>query len=258
MMIRSILTIALGLVITSSALAEWGSLKGRLVFDGDAGSPKELNVNKDTEYCSQHKPVDESLTVGDGGGLANAFVYLYVKRGKSVEVHPDMEKVGDEPVVLDNKGCRFEPHAVLLRTGQTLEVSNSDEIAHNTNTGALIANAGFNETIPKNAPLVKSFESRESFPSEVVCNIHPWMKAYLLIRDNPYMAVTDKDGNFEIKNLPAGKHEFVFWHGPNGVIKSLKVGKTKTSRKGRAKLEIESGETLDLGEVKVTGKQLGM
>lgn len=251
------LVLACGTAATGLA-ADWGSLKGRLVFDGDAGEPKALSINKDTEFCNQHKPTDESLVVGDDGGLQNVFIYLYVKRGKSVDIHPDMETPSEELAVLDNNGCRFEPHALVLRTGQQLKVMNSDTISHNTNTGALIANAGFNETVPKSSPLMKVFEKRESFPSEVVCNIHPWMKSYLLIRDNPYMAVTDEKGNFEIKNLPAGKHEFVFWHGPNGVLKSLKLGKTKTSKKGRAKLTIAADETLDLGEIKVAGKTLGI
>ncbi|MEM8945615.1 MAG: hypothetical protein AAGD11_10570 [Planctomycetota bacterium] len=257
---KSLWMVALLMLAASSPVvaADWGSLKGRLVFDGDAGTPEAINVNKDVEFCSKHKPVDERLTVGDDGGLSNVFVYLYVKKGKSVPVHPDMESPSEEAAVLDNNGCRFEPHAMTVRVGQEMQIKNSDTIAHNTNAGALLSNPSFNNTVPQNEPLSKVFEKTESYPSEFACNIHPWMKSYVLIRNNPYMAVTDSAGNFEIKNLPAGKHEFIFWHGPNGNIKSLKVGGTKTSRKGRAKLQIPAGDTLDLGEVKVSGKALGM
>ena len=47
---------------------------------------------------------------------------------------------------------------------------------------------------------------------KVGCNIHPWMGAYIVARKDPYAAVSDKDGKFEIKDLPAGKElEFRLW-----------------------------------------------
>ncbi|MGI9428997.1 MAG: methylamine utilization protein [Bythopirellula sp.] len=253
-----ITTMLIALAMTQAAhAADWGNLKGRLVFAGDAGTPAKINVNKDAEFCSQFKLVDEVLSVGEKGGLQNAFVYLYVKRGKSVDVHPDMEAPSDKAAVLDNKGCRFEPHAMIIRTGQTLEVRNSDEgVGHNTNA-SFIKNPAFNQLIAAGSPITKVFEKNESIPAGVACNVHPWMKAYILIRDNPYMAVTRKDGSFEIKNIPAGKHEFIFWHELKGNLAGIDAGGEKTSRKGRAKLTIPAGETLDLGDIKVSAKALG-
>jgi plastocyanin len=244
---------------TVSIAAEWGSLKGRLVFDGAAVTPGKVNVNKDVEFCGKHELVDESVTLGDGGGLSNAFVYLYVKKGKSVDVHPDLTEPSADKAVLDNKGCRFEPHAMIVRTGQTLEITNSDVgIGHNTNAQKFLANPKFNEQVSDSAPIIKVFEKSEPIPTQVECNVHPWMNAYVLVRDNPYMAVAGQDGSFEIKNLPAGKHEFIFWHEAKGNLKNLDLGVTKADRKGRAKLEIKAGETLDLGEVKVSAKVLGL
>ena len=231
-------------------------MKGRFVFEGTAEDPAALNVNKDVEFCGQHAVVDETMELGDDGALGNVFVYLYVKRGKSVEVHPDMAKVDQEPAVLDNKGCRFDPHVMVLRAQQPLEIKNSDSVGHNTNFQAL-SNPAFNETIAADGSTTKVFEKGESYPSSVVCNIHPWMKAYVLVRDNPYMAVSAADGSFEISNVPAGKHEFIFWHESAGNMKNLAVGSGKTSRKGRAKLTIPAGETLDLGDIKVSAGVLG-
>lgn len=237
--------------------ADWGTLKGRFVLDGDPGEAAKLNVNKDVEFCGKHNLVDETIVAGDGGELANVFVYLYLKRGKTVDIHPDLETVGEEPVVLDNKGCRFEPHAAVVRTGQTFEVKNSDiGIGHNTNF-TLLNNPTFNEMVANDAPIKKTFAKRESYPSSAVCSIHPWMKAIVLIRDNPYMAVSAADGTFEIANIPAGKHEFTFWHEGKGNLKSLKVGKSKTSSRGRAKLEIPAGGELDLGDIKIKPADLG-
>ena len=255
----SITTVLSAMAMSTSALgADWGNLKGRLVYEGDPVTPAKLNVNKDVEFCSKHNLVDEAIAVGENDGLQNAFVYVYVKRGKSVDIHPDLEAASSEAAVLDNKGCRFEPHTILVRTGQTLEIRNSDQgIGHNTNAQTLLQNPKFNEQVSNDSPIKKVFEKTEPYPAEVACNVHPWMKSYLLIRDNPYMASTGEDGSFEIKNLPAGKLEFIFWHESKGVMRSLEVGGTKTSRKGRAKLEIPAGDTLDLGDVTVSAKVLG-
>ncbi|MCH8840196.1 MAG: hypothetical protein IH831_05880 [Planctomycetes bacterium] len=244
---------------TGSSAQEWGTLTGRLVVDGKVGDPAAINVNKDTEYCGQHNLVEETVVVGEESGLTNAFVYLYLKRGQTVSVHPDLESIPTEPVVLNNKGCRFEPHMLLLRTGQPFEVHNSDPgIGHNTNA-MLLSNPTFNEMISNDSPIKKTFEKAEAYPAGFTCNVHPWMKAYMLIRNNPYMAITGEDGSFEIKNIPAGEHEFIFWHESMGNLKNVSLGSGgKTSRKGRAKLKIPAGGTLELGDIKIAPANLGL
>jgi hypothetical protein len=241
---------------TTAVAADWGTEKGKFVFKGDV-KPEKIVPNKDTEYCSKHELIDESVVVGDGGELANVFVYLNPGRGKKIDVHPDIKPAAD-PKVLDNKGCRFEPHAMTLWTADKFEIRNSDEgIGHNTNASMLFANPKFNEQVTGGAPIVKQFTKSESYPSKVACNVHPWMNAYVLIRDNPYMAVSAADGSFEIANVPAGKHDFAFWHEAKGNLKDLKVGKDKADRKGQLEIEVPAGKTVDLGVIEITPALLG-
>src|SRR5260370_9610811 len=47
----------------------------------------------------------------------------------------------------------------------------------------------------------------------VKCNVHPWMKAYIAVFNNPYYVVTGKDGSFTIKNVPPGTYTVTAWHG---------------------------------------------
>lgn len=234
---------------------EWGTLKGRFVYDGKAPTPKKLDVNKEPG-CKENNPVDETIAVGENGGLTGVVVYLYLGRGKKVStIHPDYEADAEKnkTVLIDNLACRFAPHVQVLRTSQTLEIKNSDAWGHNTKYESLKQN--FNRTIPAGQSETFKLSKAEKFPVGVVCGMHPWMTGYILVLDHPYMAVTGKDGSFEIKNLPAGKHEFVFWQEKAGKLKKVKFKGGVTSKKGRAKITIKAGDN-DLGEIKIAPKLL--
>jgi plastocyanin len=216
-----------------SHAAEWASLKGRFVFDGDPPAPTEITADKDVEVCGKHKLVNEELVVSDGKGIANVVLFV---RSKGVTVHPDLEDGSKlDPLVLDNKDCRFQPHVGFVQTGQTLTIKNSDPVGHNSNI-ATMKNSPSNSLVPSNGSSDVTFSRDEAIPASVTCNIHPWMKAYLVIRPNPYGVVTGADGSFEIENLPVGEElEFQLWHEKGGYLDEFTLDGKKTSAK-RAKL----------------------
>lgn len=255
MLNRLILAFGILVVLTSTTSlvgAEWGSLKGRFVVDGKPAEPPPLVVDSKDPFCFQTKPKTEALVVGQNGGLANAIVYLRLPRRGKVEIHPDYEARINEPAVLDNNGCSFKPHVTLVRVGQPLVIKNSDPTGHNTNVNLF----RFNEVIPAQSEKQIKVSQDGALPSPVVCNIHPFMKGQLLSQKHPYMAASGDDGTFEIKNLPAGKHEFQLWHEAPGYLKDLKLKGGKTNRQGRVELAIAAGQTLDLGDIKVPANML--
>lgn len=230
----------------AAANPEWGSLSGSFVFVGDAEKPEPLKITKDNECCDKYQDeiFDQSLLLGDNKELTNVFVWLRTsRRGPKVSIHPDYEKAAAEDVLIDNTHCMFYPHAAGVWAGkQTLLVKNSDPIAQAAKIDTLI-NAPLNATIPIGGEVTHKFEKGEPLPLPVLCGVHPWESAQLLIHSNPYYAVSGKDGKFMIKNLPVGEWEFQFWHEKSGYLEA-KDG----WRRGRAKIEIKPGDN-DLGTI---------
>lgn len=239
---RSFSTVLLLVAVLTAgkAQAQWGDLKGKFLFDGPAPAAAKLDVNKDVEVCGKHMLVDESLLVGADGGIANVVVYV---RSKGIQVNPDVAAAAAKPVTYDNKGCRFEPHILPVLINQPLFLKNSDPVGHNSNVQP-IGDQGINPLLPSGGEIEHKFFRAQLVPVPVTCNIHPWMKGYILPRDNPYVAVTGKDGSFELKSLPAGELEFQAWHEKSGYVA------TPEWEKGRFKLTIAAGSN-DLGTKKL-------
>jgi plastocyanin len=195
-------------VVTAAALA--GSLAtaaditGKVKLTGTP--PPEKPIALDPTCGKMHeKPITtRHYVVGEGSGLANVFVY--VKEGAK----PGAAPAGKGPV-LDQVGCEYSPYVMGVQAGQHFDVRNSDALLHNVHA------------LPKNnkernvGQPVKGMVSDFVFDKPEVlvkfkCDVHPWMFAYVGVAENPYYAVTDKDGNFKISGLPAGDYTIEAYH----------------------------------------------
>ena len=245
-------TMQLAQAQSSASEPGWGHLRGRLVFDGPAPEPQKLELNKDIEFCSKHPPVDESLVVNaENQGLANAVLWLQTGRSSKIPVHASYQNAAEENVTLKNEHCRFDPHVCVVRTSQTLVIGNADAVGHNT-AANLLRNFPFNAVTGPDANVEQKFGMPERKPAKVQCSIHPWMTAWLVVTDHPYVAVTDENGGFEIRNLPAGEHTFQIWHESAEVFdKVTRDGKPVELDRGQLTATIDSGVT-DLGELRVS------
>jgi hypothetical protein len=201
--------------------AQWGTIEGQFVFDGEVPTPalfvkKGDAAVKDAAICSAEPIPDESLVVNpSNNGIANVFVFLR----KAEKVHPDLKASAEKEVVFDQKNCRFRPHAMVIRTDQTVLCKSDDNCSHNThsfpqrnNTENFVIASIDRKGIPIKMKLA------EAAPIDVRCDIHSWMSAKWLIVDHPYAAVTDADGRFKIEKLPVGTHKFRVWHERAGLI----------------------------------------
>ena len=225
----------------------WASLKGQFVFTGSPGSPKALVVDKDTAVCSKDgmQLFEQSLIVDEASkGLANVVVFL--RKSSRVKNESATEKL-----VMDQKNCEFLTPVFAARVGQAVDVKNSDPIGHNTN----ISGSSFNQLIPSGDSTVFTPSRETGLPVSVTCNIHPWMKAYAVFREDGYVAVSSGDGTFEIPDLPAGEPlEFQVWHeratGRSGAL-DLDQPDLKWNSKGRFKITLKENEVRDLGTLEI-------
>ncbi len=214
---------ALVLFACGSALA--ATITGTVTYDGKVPNLKPLDMGADAACAKMHGTPQPSdvLVLGTGNTMANIMVSVAsgVPAGKTWPAPK-------APVVMDQRGCRYEPHVFGLMVGQPFKVLNSDGILHNVHALPKV-NTPFNMAMP---PTVK--ESTKSFGKAegmfmIKCDVHPWMSSYAGVFANPFFSVTQKDGKFTIAGLDAGTYELQAWHEKLGVQKaSVTVTGTET------------------------------
>lgn len=226
-------TVVAPVVQATLGAAATAKLSGVILFEGNAPAfppvvKKGDMTVKDPAICAaQDVPYEELVVNPNSKGIANVFVYL-AKAPDGAKLKP-----AEKPIVFDQKGCQFLPHGLVVPVGAQLLIMNDDNLLHNTHTNPL-RNTPFNQSIAANdrKGVGLKYDKTERLPVKVVCDVHPWMKAYHLVLDHSFTAITDADGKFEIGNLPAGKHEFVIWQEKAGYLNrkyevQIKDGETK-------------------------------
>jgi len=192
----------------SSANSPTGTatLTGVVRFEGQAPKPKTINMAADPNCAKLHPyPVLLKDVLTDAqGGLQNAVIFIADGLSETSKEPPN------QPVVIEQKGCMYEPHVVAMRADQRLEIVNNDPTSHNVHPTPA-NNREWNKAQPPGSKAEETF-SREEIAVPVKCNIHPWMKGYIAVFKHPYFAVTLKDGTFELRNLPPGTYTIRAWH----------------------------------------------
>jgi plastocyanin len=178
------------------------TINGTVKFDGTAPKASKIDMSQDPGCKGANEA--ENVVVS-GGDLANVFVYVKEGLGNRTFDTPK------DPVVLEQKGCRYHPHVLGVMTGQTVDIKNDDPTTHNIHPTPK-DNREWNESQPPaSADIQKNF-AREEIMLPVKCNQHPWMKMYVNVVKSPFFAITDKSGKYEIKGLPPGDYTLAFVH----------------------------------------------
>jgi plastocyanin len=222
--------IAISLVVALSGslqFASAGDVTGKVTLKGTP--PPEKNLPLDA-LCTAQKPALTTTTfwvVGKDNGLGNVFVYV------SKGLEGKKFAVPTETKVINQEGCSYHPYVTGVMVGQVVDFKNSDPFMHNVHgLPAVDGNTEFNFAQPsqgdENTTKWVASVTKPEVMVKIKCEVHAWMYCYVGVSDNPFFAVTDKDGQFTIKDLPPGTYTLNAYHlkataGTPGITKEITV-----------------------------------
>jgi hypothetical protein len=197
-------------------------IRGTVKFTGTVPPPEAWGGSGNADCKSKHEQTIQLVKVADGK-LEDAFVW--VKEGLPPGTHdPPATKVS-----LDQKNCEFVPRVFGVVAGQDIEAGNSDAFMHN------VKSSEFNQGFPS-AGVKRSLKlNDEKLMSVIMCDVHPWMRAYAGVMGHPYFQVTKTDGAFAISGLVDGTYTVAAWHEKLGQVEVKEV-KASAAQPGAAEL----------------------
>lgn len=195
--------------------AAGGAIKGTVTLKGTAPELKKLAVTIDQYVCGKEKN-PEDLVLSPQGGIRSAVVWL----DKPPAGAPAAALT--PTVTMDQRECVFAPRVVVVPIGGKIDFLNSDRLLHNLH-GTPSANPPFNRTQPKGRTITIAFDKPEII--RVTCDLHSWMRGWVVVAEHPYYVLTDGAGEFELKGLPPGRYTLKVWQERLGTVsKEVVVG----------------------------------
>ena len=153
---------------------------------------------------------------------ANTIVYIEKASGNFTPPtkHPQM----------DQQKLTFIPRVLPIIAGSTVDFLNNDDVLHNVFSPDKCSKFDLG-SYGKGVVKTHKFDEVGCQPV-ILCNVHPEMEAYIIVLQNPYFDLTDNDGNFSIKGVPAGKYTLTVWN------EKLKAAPQQITVPANGKLEV--------------------
>ena len=214
-MITALLLLGMAVLTQGVKVSAAGEAKitGTIKLDGTPPHQKPIDMSKEPSCQQQHAghPVTtESVVVGPNGGLAN--VVVYISDGLSAAA---ASQVPAKPAEINQKGCQYIPHVVVLDVNQDMKVVNSDQTSHNIHP-LPTKNSQWNKSQPPNTPPFDAKFSDMEVAIPVKCNIHPWMHGYIAVVKGPY-GISNENGSYSIEGVPPGTYAITAWQEEYGT-----------------------------------------
>jgi plastocyanin len=203
--------------------ANRGRIRGVVTLRGTAPAQRFEPISKDQSICGSSASLTR-VTLGTNNSVRGAFVYL-----DGISTHEEARpRLSTE---IAQKGCSYGPHVTTLPTGSDLEIVNNDPILHNVH--ARQGTADGLQTVFNIAQPVRGQRTKVDAPLDkpgivaLTCEAgHPWMTAYILVTNHPFVATSGESGEFVIDDVPPGTYPIKMWHEGvqlSRVIPSLQI-----------------------------------
>ena len=195
------------------------SIRGVVLNTGPAPERKQVPINIDQYVCGKSHESDD-LIVAQNRGIRWAVV--------SIQSPPPVKwDPPSKPVQMDQQQCLYVPRVVIVPVGGTVDFLNSDRLLHNLHSVST-ENPTFNRTQPKGRTIPVVFKKPEIV--RIDCDLHTWMRAYVVVAEHPFFAVTGPNGEFALDNVPPGKYALKVWQELLGTVtRDVTVGDKDTT-----------------------------
>ena len=185
---------------------EGATITGRVKIKGEIPKRRKIPTNADPKCAAMHPGdmLSDDYAIDAAGNIQYALVYVKEGLGDQKFTAPKA------PVVVEQKGCRFEPHVLGVMVGQELMFRNQDDLMHIVHvTPKSNREFGFSQA-KRGEERPKVFASKELI--RLFCDVHPWMECWIHVLDHPLHATSGPDGKFKLKGLAPGKYTIEAWH----------------------------------------------
>ena len=216
-----LMLVALVAFIATVAVAQngQGTISGTVRLVGPPPTIPTVLPKTDFDMCGSVARPTQSLLLGTNQTVRNVIVYLagYTQNSAGNGTN--------DAIVIDQRDCEFVPRIQIARTGAPLILKNSDPILHVVRIDSMSSTNG-QRMLLKAATPYAGYEKvyqlanfREPTLLQVTSgNGHEWMAAYIAVLPHPWAALTDENGRFTLRNVPAGMHKIYVWHEVLGTM----------------------------------------
>ena len=212
-------------------VVDGGRLRIVAIYNGKpVPTPRRIDANVNAAHCRGKVFSEEVVVDPRSGGLRDVVVRLEgIQRGK----------VPPADLVITNRDCSFRPHVSAAMAGSLLKAANEDPLTHSTHP-YFGGRSFFNFQFSSRGETYPGRKMAEPGLITVKCDVHNWMRAYVLVHDNPYIAVTDASAVLLIEDIPPGNYRYAAWHEKLG--ESSGMIKVSARRESELQLNLGPGE----------------